>query len=304
MPAPHLVYVASIGRSGSTLLELLLGAHPDIATIGELHLWPHEIRDGGRRPCGCGRPLGDCAFWLEMRRRADPLAAPPPQLDHFREAHTHGRTLRPSRWRDFVRAGPPTSAMRTYGGNTARVLEAFADLTEESTGHRPAWVVDASKDPYRLSWLVRSGAVDVTVLHVVRDPRGFVNSERKNVDRAGGVGLIRLAARKSGAWALQNALVRRTARLLPAGRYHEVTYERLAGDAIATLAGVWDVLGCESRPDVVETFRERSFHAVGGNPMRHRPGGISLDEAWRDELPAGARWVTRVLTAPARGRRP
>src|SRR5436190_1536245 len=159
----RLVYVASIGRSGSTLLELLLGAHEDIATVGELHLWPHELRPGGRHlPCGCGLPIEACPFWLEMARRVDPLGSPPPRLDAFREEHTGGRTLRLGRLLDFlVRPRPEVDReVATYADNTERTLRAFADLTEETTGRRPDWLVDASKDPYRLAWLVRSGRFD------------------------------------------------------------------------------------------------------------------------------------------------
>jgi hypothetical protein len=303
MPAPRLVYVASIGRSGSTLLELLLGAHPDIATIGELHLWPHEIRAGrSRLPCGCGLPLDECAFWQEMRRRVDPLEQPPPRLDHFREHLNHGRTLRPERLRDFTAVGTTTDDMRTYAANTARVVEAFADLAADDTGRRPTWVVDASKDPYRLCWLARSGVLDLTVLHVVRDPRGFVNSERRNVEGVSGVRLAALAARKSGAWVVQHALVERATRLLPSGKALRVPYEQLATDPSATLARVWEAVGCTPCPEVVDTFRDRASHAVGGNPMRHRGEPIALDEAWRRELPAGPQRIATALTAPTRWR--
>ena len=59
----NLVYIASIGRSGSTLLESMLGAHSRVQTMGELHIWPHEIEGGGIRPCSCGEFVEACKFW-------------------------------------------------------------------------------------------------------------------------------------------------------------------------------------------------------------------------------------------------
>lgn len=298
---PKLVYIASIGRSGSTLLELLLGAHPDMATLGELHLWPHEIAHGASRlPCGCGLPLETCPFWQEMRRREDPLTASPPRLDAFREHLDHGQALRLGRLRDF-RAGPGSSvAIDSYGHNTQRVMQAFADLTEEWTGRRPGWLIDASKDVYRLNWLIRSGLFDLTILNIVRDPRGFVHSERKNVGEVNGLRLLRLAARKSVAWRLQNLLVQRSIALLPPGRHHSIRYEELASEPGRVVAEVQALLGCSPDPSVIDTFRERRFHAVGGNPMRHRGGGIALDERWRTDLAPSAQRVTKLLTGLAR----
>jgi hypothetical protein len=298
---PRLVYIASIGRSGSTLLELLLGAHPEIATVGELHLWPHALTDAdsGVR-CGCGCLLRACPFWAEIRTRADPLTAPPPRLDAFREHVNHGRALRPERLLDFWfdRSRADTEA-DTYAANTQRIMEAFTELAGTQTGHRPGLLVDASKDPYRLNWLARSRRFDLTVLHLVRDPRGFVHSESKNVEGIRGSALLRLAARKAVAWRLHNALVSRTRKLLPEHGYRLVRYEDLAAEPARVVAELQTLLGVTPDPSVVSDFRDRMFHAVGGNPMRHRAGGIALDERWRSELPAPAQRIARVLTLPA-----
>jgi phosphatidyl-myo-inositol alpha-mannosyltransferase len=295
----RLVYVASVGRSGSTLLELLLDAHPAVTTTGELHLWPHELRGEHRLPCACGLPIPECPFWTELRRREDPLLAPPPRIDEFREAYLGGRTLRAGMLAQFRPGAPLPAAASVYADNNARVFAAFADLAEELTGERPEWLVDASKDPYRLLWLLRSGRFDVTVLHVVRDPRGFVHSESKN-DGVTGARLGALAVRKSGAWAVQNELVRRAVAGTPGPRYLLVPYERLAADPLPTLRDVWAAVGCEPDDTVVDRFRERRFHAVGGNPMRHDDRGIRLDEAWRRAMPPGVQRLTSAVAGAGR----
>ena len=69
-PKLSIAFIAGTGRCGSTLLELVLGAHSKIAAAGEIHIWPHEILQGGVLPSGCGRIIPECPFWNEMRHRS------------------------------------------------------------------------------------------------------------------------------------------------------------------------------------------------------------------------------------------
>lgn len=289
---PRLIYLASIGRSGTTLLERLLDAHDDISSMGELHLWPHEIRATGRTlPCGCGRAMTTCEHWEAVRRHADPLAAPAPRLDAFREHHTGGRTLRIRRMPDFLTKGATRDPERIdrYGANTEQVVRAF--LTQErQEGRDPIWAVDSSKDPYRLAWLVASERFDLRVLHVVRDPRGFVASEHSNHPTSGAA-LLRLAARKGAAWSVQNALSARLGAQLGPSRYLLVRYEDLAQHPAATLERIGGMLDLRLGPELIERFGHHRSHAIGGNPMRHRDGPIALDERWRADLPVAAQRV-------------
>src|SRR5688500_13230575 len=51
------------GLSGSTLLTLLLGAHPEIATVGELVIAARYKDDPIAHICSCGSPYRACPFW-------------------------------------------------------------------------------------------------------------------------------------------------------------------------------------------------------------------------------------------------
>jgi len=68
---PGLIFIASLGRSGSTLLDLLLGANPAMVGLGEV--WK-TLRLAGedQHACTCGAPGLECPVWgaiLEGRRR-------------------------------------------------------------------------------------------------------------------------------------------------------------------------------------------------------------------------------------------
>ena len=61
--------VGGIGRSGSTLIERLIGQLPGVCPVGELvHLWERGITEGER--CGCGQPFQQCPFWQQVGKVA------------------------------------------------------------------------------------------------------------------------------------------------------------------------------------------------------------------------------------------
>src|SRR5215471_2861256 len=67
--APIVIYIAGSGRSGSTMLERVLGEMPGFVNVGELiDLFRHVERHGER--CGCGEPFADCPFWASVGKRA------------------------------------------------------------------------------------------------------------------------------------------------------------------------------------------------------------------------------------------
>ncbi len=63
------VYIAGSSHSGSTLLDLLLGSHSAIESVGEAKKIPHlQTRIGhGERPlCTCQEELSRCPLWSEV----------------------------------------------------------------------------------------------------------------------------------------------------------------------------------------------------------------------------------------------
>ena len=56
------LFIGGLGRSGSTLLDRMLGRLDDVWSVGELvHLWERGLKENNR--CGCGQPFADCQFW-------------------------------------------------------------------------------------------------------------------------------------------------------------------------------------------------------------------------------------------------
>lgn len=307
----NLIYIASIGRSGSTLLESMLGAHSQIQTMGELHIWPHEIEGGGIRPCSCGQFVDDCTFWSEVRKKVDPIKQTGPGVSFFREKHNAGRTLRLKRLKSFNKEHRPDpkeqAEIDTYGQNNLEIFQRFLQVMNEQEKESPQWIVDASKDPYRLLWLIRSGLFNIKVVHMVKNPNAFIYSVTKHlINENSGFNLhkrLYFTARQSVAWIIQNALFSKiAANHLPSEDYLLLTYEDFATAPYESFEKVCETIGCAFERSAVDSFREGSVHTIAGNPMRYETRGIILDEKWKSRLPQSSKKLASLLTATVKSR--
>lgn len=180
----NLIYIVSNGRSGSTLLDLLLGAHPEAMTVGEIQILPWEFKLGGLQPCSCGLQVPECPFWKDVVEEAmfNELQGTP--IEFFRETYGGGKVLRWQLLEQFLFALRDDQELyrkiSEYGYNNYLLLRAILSNVSKHFDKRPCWLVDASKDFYRLIWLQRSGYFNIKVIHLMKDPRAFVYSMTKN----------------------------------------------------------------------------------------------------------------------------
>ena len=88
---PTVIYIAGSGRSGSTLLERVLGGMPGAVNVGELIDLFRRTAPRGER-CGCGLAFADCPFWTGVGKRAfdgwegQPAGGDPPAAEPRRPA--------------------------------------------------------------------------------------------------------------------------------------------------------------------------------------------------------------------------
>jgi hypothetical protein len=296
-PVPVL-FIGGYGRSGSTLLDRLIGAvSDDAASCGELrHLWLEGFRENRR--CGCGERFGDCPFWTAVI--ADGFGPAGPDLDAI-EAH--------KRAVDRVPCIPLLASPRRPAGFQAH-LDAYGDAlvrvyrSIQRVSGRPI-VVDSTKDVAH-GWLLRAvDDVDLRVVHLVRDSRAVAWSwQRKTYHPGSGHDMDRWGVTRSAVeWDAINVL---TAALCASGVPHlRVRYEDLTADPVATLASVLALAGSDpgAADRVVDgTVELRTDHTVAGNPIRFERGRVALrrDDRWRAAMPARARRLVGGITLPVR----
>ncbi len=295
-----LIYILSSGRSGTTLLDLLIGSAQRAWTVGEAQLLPWELREQ-RSPCGCARPVSECPFWSELLDDL-PLDQSRYPIEHFREAYGVGRVVRWRRLPGLLRGRTRASeepAVSAYGRVNAAYLRTVWDAAGSWADEQVRWLVDASMDPYRLLWLKASDRFDLRVVHLTKSPPAFVYSMVRDRLPAGWKKTIRMAGR----WLVENALmVRLCDAAFVSEHVRRLRYEDLAGQPDKARRALSEWLDLEFPPWDGRTFRSYENHAISGNEMRWEDTEVELDTRWRHQLPDLHRRVTGLITAPLAAR--
>jgi hypothetical protein len=292
------LYLGGLGRSGTTVIERVLGEVPGSCSVGEtVHLWQRGVLDDER--CGCGEPFSGCPFWTEVGERAfggwHPAMAE--RMLVLRQVVDRTRFI-PRLLAPRLLGRRRRAELAEYVGTVRRLYEAICATAGGAV------VIDSSKHS-SLAFVLRTDpGIDLRVVHVVRDSRGVAFSWTKEVLRpeADDSLMTRYSpARSSILWAGHNAFFALLRRLGTPTRL--LRYEDFVSRPGAVLD---DLAGFAGLPPGPYRFLDgasvvlSSSHTVAGNPMRFRTGATTLrrDDAWRRELPRGRRWLVSALTLP------
>ena len=301
--AVKVLYVGGVPRSGSTLTDLMLDGLPGHVAVGELfYLWTNgALMDN---LCSCGQTFHLCPFWTEVgdvayggwdRVDASDVVAMQDEVDRTAKIPA----LLTGRGGDAYRR-----RLEDYRAVLLPLYRAIATVSGKDV------VVDSSKRPSLAYLLSRTAGVDLTVAHVLRDPRGVAHSFAKVVRLPSGASSgdimprsrMRKVARR---WVTVNGAI--SALRLLGVPVVQVRYEDLvrrpvqelqriaAAEGVPTSAADFDFLDGSS-------LTLPSTHVVAGGRIRLGGGSMALrlDEAWRSDMPRRTRWAVGAATAPAR----
>jgi hypothetical protein len=296
---PRVVYIVGDGRSGSTLLDRILGQIDGWFSCGELwYLWHNEL-------CGCGARVNDCVFWRPvlaavldgndgtrqadvLRLQREELGTSPIKLAAIARDRDRGRS-----------AGSPA---REYADLLTRL---YREIVSESGARL---VVDSSKLATRAYILAMLADVDLHVVHLVRDPRALAYAwGKKTVKYEGEAGTTYFSqlgpARSSVNWLRRHAVVELALRRRLGLRYLRLRYEDFARRPEAAVRSICALAG---ETDAKSPFLDEASvllgpdHTVAGNPTRFMTGAISIreDEAWKVGLSRRSRVLATAIAAP------
>ena len=268
--------------SGATLLAMLLGAHPDIATIGEISglIKRHTPET---YLCSCGQIIKECGFWQDvaaaMANRGFSFNAGyfnmefrlngPHILQRLREGSIRHKII--DDIRDKILFSIPSQRHQLQTITDRNV--AFVESVLEVTGERV--FIDSAKDRLRPKALLRLAPLDVGIIHLVRRVEGVVASQLR---RGRGPDVGKLAQD----WVKRHRRVEVNLQSWPVTKYIQVRYEDICQRTEEELTRLYTFCGVNS--DVKGVNFQTAQHIVG-NPMRLRPlTAIKLDERWREEL--------------------
>jgi hypothetical protein len=298
-PRPVTLYVGGTSRSGSTLLECLLARLDGVVVLGEVaHLWRRGLL--ADELCACGEHFSRCPFWQAVGDRAFGgwPAVDVQRVLELKDAVDRQRKL-PSTGRRRPTAAV-ASAATEYAAHYRAIYDAAADIAGAQV------VVDSSKVPPTATALTHDPAIDLRIIHIVRDSRGVAYSWTRTVRRPEsltGESMPRFNVGSSAVqWVAHNLQMGFAAHR--GADLARLRYEDLVDDAGGAVRDVWQRLGLPGDGTLPmidsRTIELRPTHSVAGNPMRFRHGATTLspDVAWRSDMPAHQRRLVTAVTFP------
>jgi hypothetical protein len=239
------IYIVGASHSGSTLLDMMLNAHPQIISVGEV-LKLNRIKPSrtGKRKltrCSCGAwGLLQCEFWSRVNERV---------------LQVHGTSFADLDVNDY-RHSPERE------DPNAILFRAISDVSGKD------FVVDSSKMPARLKHLMSLDELTVYPVHLIRDPRGQIASViKKN-------GLMKSIFHHEVVHA-------QTRHILKSVPHSVLRYEDLVLNPEGSLDRILEPLGLKFHPQQLQ-WAEQVKHSFAGNHVRRqKKSELILDERWK-----------------------
>lgn len=266
-----IIYIVSDRRSGSTLLENLLGQIPSIVSIGELRMLQGHMKKEGPGEiwswkCSCNNEILDCPMWSRVNQQVD-LTNQRTRLDH--SLFGPGSKLKDSdinkKLKDYCLEGDQVAQ------DCLKILDSVKDVTGSN------WVVDSSKDILQAYYLHNNRPDEVRVIYLQRsiDALAFSKLRHKgdeNPSRFRMLAFMRRVAR-------QNKQIRNIVDRLPKDHCITLKYEELATHPKEEVARILDFLNISySKDSLPDHLEPQESHSIGGTPSRFDRRPIVLDE--------------------------
>jgi hypothetical protein len=249
-----IIYIAGYGRSGSTILNILLLQPDGIVGVGELV----NIFQSGwtvNRNCSCGEKTSDCPFWSSVKNAWEKSSNY--SVQEYATVQKKYRKIFALPYLFWLNIFPD-ERYKKFKQDTELLYESIFKIS----GCRI--IVDSSKD---VSWLylMKKMGMNPSVIHLVRDGRSVLKSIRK---------LWRKGVKPKSAfsialsWVSNNAMVeffkKNTKNIF-------IKYEDLISDPEKVLDKIDNAfnLGLDDVKTAISTGRPLSKkHLISGNPIR------------------------------------
>ena len=295
-----MLYVAGLGRSGSTLLGNVLGQVDGFVSVGEIRLiWEYGLIQN--RICGCGALFNECEMWLPVLNEAfgSMSGVDPQRMIHLRGSwnrtkHIPLMLLPPGRWLVKRR-------LAEYLDSLGRLYRAV----QTTTGSRV--VVDSSKFPSHSLALQMVSSVDLYVVHLVRDPRAVAYSwwrrkklqpDPENPEYTPQDSPVKTSLR----WMARNLGAEAFRWRFPK-KYMMLRYEDFVAEPRGSIARMLGLVqeGTASVPPFAEHEVKLGVnHNIWGNPDRFQTGLVRLqrDNEWASRMKPRDKALVTLLTLP------
>ncbi len=281
-----LIAITGSGRSGSTLLSLLLSQDGQVFNLGQMRHLARAYQ--ANAPCSCGQTLQDCEVY--SRLFADPRAPEPDVLDQRLRAFFKA-AKRAGDWS----SDRTLSALGTSQAEALSDLSTCLDILSDLTGCTT--FVDSSKMPEMALALELAKPGSLYALNLIRDPRAVAVSWHKKSPR------LLSTVRSIREYSARQARLQSWAPAL-GDRFHRMKYEDFAADPVDALSKATSWAGLappemfhSSHEAMLSWDRQHLFPPANESVLAKRPEALTVSESvsWKGREYAHLHLLTRVL---------
>lgn len=292
------VFICAAARSGSTLLDMSLGAHPMIESLGEANFFNKSIAKN--ELCSCGLPVTSCPAWVSIIEKikkeknidlvADPYAMRQwdTKMDNsnadFKQQtklYLLSRALR--KIVVYLHYTPVFGRFIALPSLLRKGIDNafyFYDLVR--IDRNVNIIVDSSKEIHKAVTAYIQEPESVRLIWLIRDGRGVMYSRRHS-----GVAMAELPDRSIQQWLGYNS---RASYMLTSfvkkEHIFKIKYEDFCSDPSFQLEKIFTWLGVPD--DGTLNIGSKQLHIAGGNDGTKARflNGIKSDNRWVDGLTA------------------
>lgn len=253
MKRPNVLYIAGYGRSGSTLIEMILGSNEKIYALGELTNF-NDIRENNEAKCSCGDLVVNCSFW--------------------------NRVLKDFGLNKENLTGEEEIIWESIFKNINKEVDYLIDSSKTARNNHLR--------PIKLAKLLRN---EIYMIHIVRDGRGCIQSLTKGSNQKMERGInpkISLPVlRGTLGWFTAN-LSAHIFQFKYKDRYLRIKYEDFTEDPESTLKEIGQFLNVDFQGEISKLNEECELpimHQISGNRLRSQKRiRLRTDNKWKEKI--------------------
>lgn len=255
------LYILGYGRSGSTLLDRLLGSHPEILSVGEIGRFHNCLKERERMPtyCACGEKLFECQHWGAILKK---LA----EIDYCKLS-----------FNDF----------NEFLLKEIFIIKPDANVIVDSSGNLPRLKALLNSELYR--------EFEFKIVYLTRDARGVIYSASNRGYNNGEWKPSLLRATLS--WRIRNEQFLYYFSFLSDLDKLHVTYEQLTDESEATIRNIISLIGLDYH-NVFNDIGKIIHHTFAGNIGVRSASRfiIKSDRGWESGLSRSQKRIISLLT--------
>ena len=285
----NLVYIVGSGHCGSTLLDLLISSSSEVFSTGEIsfyNIYKKNIIYNKSNPnylCTCKKAFNDCPFWQKINQSAD---------FKIKKQYSWLENLKISLFILFpflfnILKKRKKYFEKKYIDQSYELLLTIKKAARQSKQKANIqYILDASKDPRRLFYLLNDDRIKVFPIFLVRDSRAVGYSYQKKERLKIGLKRKNFYITILFRWLMVNIFAEKLLQQVPDNQSIRLNYKQLCEQPKDTIQKLnkWLKINI-STSDYIQEIAETNYHNIDGNDLRFKAiKAIKFNESWKKQL--------------------